>query len=249
MIRFFISPEDIRDDSVCLSPGDVAHMRSLRLRPSELFTVCDGKGVDYICRLGAESGKPIALIVEKLPSCGEPSVRCVAYVALAKGDRLDYAVQKSVELGAHEIALFPTARCIAIPSNMHNKLTRLKKIALETAKQCGRGYVPVVSAKESFSSAIEQAACAQISLFFYEQENELSLKAALEQESAKANDGSSAIKSISIVTGPEGGFEPFEADMARDAGLLSVSLGRRILRCETAPIAALTAIMFFYDEL
>ena len=258
MVRFFAAPSDISDGAIQLCADDAVHIRSLRLRPTELFVVCDGEGSDYICRLG-ESGGAVAEIIETRPSEGEPSIECSVYIAHAKGDRLDYAVQKSVELGAHEIILYPSARCVAIPGDAGKKTARFRRIALETSKQCGRGRVPDVIAQNSLAEAIERAASAGLALFLYECEDKLSLKRALEQYDAqsavadpcptdkgmKTNNG----KSISIMTGPEGGFEPYEAQLAQAAGMLTVTLGPRILRCETAPAAALAALMFHTGNL
>jgi len=258
MVRFFAAPPDISGGAIQLSADDAVHIRSLRLRPSELFVVCDGEGSDYICRLG-ESGSAVAEIVEKRPSEGEPSIACSVYIALAKGDRLDYAVQKSVELGANEIILFPSARCVAIPGDVSNKTARLRRIALETAKQCGRGRVPNVEALGSLAEAIGRAAGAGLALFLYECEVKLSLKQALEgydalSQIADPNPADAVREShsrvtVSIMTGPEGGFEPFEAELAKAAGMLTVTLGSRILRCETAPAAALAALMFHTGNL
>ena len=347
MIRFFVAPLNISDDLVRLSVEDSTHIRSLRMRANELFVICDGEGTDYICRLGQRSaslrkpqimsvrapndiGRSIAEIVESRPSQGEPSVDCDVYIALAKGERLDYAVQKSVELGAHSIVLFPSDRCVSLPDDMSKKTARLQRIALETAKQCGRGRIPEVTSVASFKSAIRQAArnclpseaddsqpeegeCqgrpSGLSLFFYELEETLHLKEALEQHflhnpqiaannpqpgggsnveishkmsgptakvtrpgsgsdvgiSHKASAPTAKVTGpgsgsdvgishkisgpISIVTGPEGGFEHHEAEFARSSGLTAVSLGPRILRCETAPVVALAAVMFHTGNL
>jgi len=234
-----------------LSAEDTAHMRSLRLRPTELFVVCDGKRSDYVCRLAQRDGGTVAEIVETRPSLGEPTIECSVYVAFAKGDRLDFAVQKSVELGAHRIVLFPSERCVSVPSDMTKKTARLQRIALETAKQCGRGRVPGVAAIRSFEAAVKRAAGAGLPLFLYEEEEELRLKQALEQwtpsngcESPVDGEGKEAGNTVSVMAGPEGGFEPSEAESAKTAGMVAVSLGPRILRCETAPVAALAAIMF-----
>ena len=242
MVRFFVSPPDISGDAIRLAPGDSAHIRSLRLRPDERFIVCDGSGTDYVCRLdetgaGAKSRDSRAIIEGAEPSAGEPTVRCTAYIAYAKGDRLDYAVQKSVELGVGDIVLYPSARCVSAPGDVPKRVSRLLRISLETAKQCGRGRVPSVTAADSFESAIAAAGrgARHLPLFFYELEKESNLKRALE--------GRGEFATASIVTGPEGGFEPFEAELAVSRGLLPVSLGPRILRCETAPVAALAAIM------
>ena len=314
MIRFFVSPSDISGGLIRLCAEDAVHIHSLRLRPGELFTVCDGEGVDYICRLGkrialrrelrgergargADSGArrarrdfvedrdewklgdggsarrarresgaereerkvedrgAIAEIVETRPSLGEPSVACGVYIAFAKGDRLDYAVQKSVELGARDIVLFQSDRCVSIPDDIPKKIARLQRIALETAKQCGRGRVPEVTAAGSFSAAVAQAARAGLPMFFYECENELHLKQVLEQrgggnsEFGIRNSELPCLNTVSILTGPEGGFEPYEAALAQSAGLIAVSLGPRILRCETAPVVALAALMLYTDNL
>ena len=182
MIRFFADKSDITESMIQLDSEDAAHIRSLRLRPSEFFIVCDGEGTDYVCRLGGggamrrrgerkeergetkDEGEANAEIVEARPSLGEPTIKCSAYIALAKGDRLDYAVQKSVELGAYEIILFSSERCVAQPGDMTKKTARLQRIALETAKQCGRGRVPEVSAVSAFGIAVENASKADMPL-------------------------------------------------------------------------------------
>ena len=248
MIRFFVEPAEIVGGAVRLNIEDVGHVRALRLRPDEFFIVCDGAGTDYFCRLAETSDAsarsshvPVAEIIEARPSSGEPSVACDVYIAFAKGDRLDYAVQKSVELGARDIMLFPSARCVSLPGDASKRCARLQRIAMETAKQSGRGRVPVVSAIGSFEAAIAQAAGAEVPLFFYECEDEMHMKQALALHPF--------FSSVSIVTGPEGGFENHEAQLARSSGMLAVSLGPRILRCETAPAAALAALMYHTENL
>ena len=240
MIRFFAEPQNIADGVIQLNAEDAEHIRALRLRPAERFIVCDGSGTDYTCHLGGR-GTNTAEIIETNLSLGEPSVMCSVYIALAKGDRLEYAVQKSVELGAGEIVLFPSERCISAPGDMTSKTARLQRIALETAKQCGRGRIPEVTAISSFNSAIEHAVCTALPLFFYEREENRHLKQVLES--------SGSFQTASVVTGPEGGFEPHEAEAAQTAGMISVTLGPRILRCETAPAAVLAALMFHTGNL
>jgi len=236
LIRFFAEAADISSGLIMLSAEDTAHMRSLRMRPTELFVVCDGAGSDHICRLARRDGGTTAEIVETRPSTGEPTIACSVFIAYAKGDRLDYAVQKSVELGAYEVVLFPSERCVAVPVDMVKKAARLRRVALETAKQSGRGRVPGITATRSFEAAVKKAACAGTPLFLYEGEEELHLKQALE-------DGSERL-TFSVMSGPEGGFEAKEAELARSAGMRVVTLGPRILRCETAPVAALAAVMY-----
>ncbi len=239
MPRFFVTASNIFGGAAYLDAKETEHLRALRIRKGESFTVCDGKGTDYKCRLkeitaeGAE-----AEVLETGPTVAEPSVECTAYIAFAKGDRLETAVQKSVELGASEIVLYPSVRCVSKPDGLSlvRKTGRLQKIAEEAAKQSGRGRIPLVSVSPSFDRMIFQASKAGLPLFFYEEENAYHLKDALE-----AHPGA---KTVSLVTGPEGGFDPEEAAFAKLNGMISVSLGPRILRCETAPIAALAAIMY-----
>lgn len=239
MPRFFIAASNIFGGVAYISATETEHLRALRIRHGESFTVCDGAGLDYTCRLinltdeGAQGE-----ILESLPSRGEPSVACAVYTAFSKGDKLETIVQKSVELGASEIIIFPSDRCVSRPEGVSilRKTGRLQKIAEEAAKQSGRGRIPQVSVAPSFKHAVCKASKACLPLFFYENEKNLGLKDALE--------ACGDAKTISLMTGPEGGFEPEEVSFAVENGMRSVSLGSRILRCETAPVAALSVVMY-----
>jgi len=247
MTRFFIAKNEISGTTIALAPEDAAHIRSLRLRPSEYFIVCDGEGTDHLCRLGEQGNAATAEIIESKPSESEPDVICSVYIAYSKGERLDYAVQKSVELGAYEIILYPSARCVAIPNDIPKKTVRLQRIALETAKQAFRGRVPEVRHIDSFKSAIGSASTAGLPVYFYESEDRVHFKHVLDRYIPEPVPGS--MFTISVVTGPEGGFEPHEAEYARQKGMHTVTLGPRILRCETAPAAALAVIMYHTGNL
>ena len=251
MIRFFTTSQDIKTKSIRLSTEDSEHIRSLRLRPDELFIVCDGKGADYVCRLGKHDDCTIAEITEQHQSIGEPSILCRVFIAYSKGERLDYAVQKSVELGAHEITVFESERCIAVPRDIPKKVARLQRIALETAKQSDRGIIPKVTSGGKFGAVINEAVRASgLSMLFYESEDNLHIKTLLEQHFSPLRIHEEfEIKSVSIITGPEGGFEPNEAELALSKGISIVSLGPRILRSETAPVIALAAVMYHTGNL
>ncbi|MEL4105655.1 RsmE family RNA methyltransferase [Oscillospiraceae bacterium WX1] len=239
MPRFFVTASNIFGGVAYLSAKETDHIRALRIRRGECFTVCDGDGKDYTCRLTTltEDGAE-AEVIDIAASGAEPSVDCTIFAAYAKGDKLETVVQKSVELGAAAVVLYPSARCVSRPEGAAalHKTGRLQKIAEEAAKQSGRGRIPCVTSSPSYESAIAAAAEADLPLFFYEAEKQQSLKDVL------ANAG--GVKTISIVTGPEGGFDAEEAAFAVIRGLKSVSLGPRILRCETAPLAALSAVMY-----
>jgi len=248
MIRFFADLQDIDSFAGCirLSREDADHIHSLRLRPDEHFIVCNGHGIDYTCKLGQREDVTVAKIVGQNRSRGEPTVKCSVYIAYQKGDRLDYAVQKAVELGVYEIILFESKRCVAVPGDVQKKTARLQRIALETAKLSGRGRIPSVTSGGMFKEIIKNAANhSSLLLFFYENESDLHIKGILDQHFQPGNDFTDEKQnSVSVVTGPEGGFEPHEAEMARAEGFNIVSLGPRILRSETAPAAALAAIMY-----
>jgi len=251
MLRLFAEPHDISAKTIKLSAEDIEHIRSLRLRPDELFIICDGEGADYVCRPGSRKDDAVADIIRQCRSLGEPSVKCTVYIAYAKGERLDYAVQKSVELGAHDIVLYKSNRCVAIPNNVQKKTARLQRIALETAKQCGRGLVPVVTAGGELKTVADMAVGrSELSLLCYESEDCLHLKKVLEQYFPPLPGHETfSVKSVSIITGPEGGFESDEVKLAQSKGIHIVSLGPRILRSETAPVVALSAIMFHTGNL
>ena len=238
MARFFLAASNIRGGVAYLDQASLDHLRVLRIKQGETFTVCSGDGKDYICRLGAQGvGEGCAEILEERISTGEPSVYCRVFAAYAKGDRMDTAVQKCIEIGASEFVVFPSMRCVSKPDAVGalRKVARWQRIAQEAAQQSGRGIVPRVTAAKSFEAAVADASSADLALFMYENERELSISSLLRNAQAP--------RTISVMSGPEGGFEQSEADFAAGAGMRCVTLGSRILRCETAPICAVTAVM------
>ena len=244
MARFFIAASNVFGGMAYLSKEDADHIKVLRIRKGETFTVCDGEGTDYTCRLSEDGDDGYGVeIVDKAPSPGEPSVKCSVFAAFSKGDKMETVIQKCVELGASEIIVFPSKRCVSKPEGaaLLRKTDRWQKIAKEAAKQSERGVIPAVSVMPSYEAAVKKAAEAELPLFCYEDEKAFSLKTAMEQ--------AGNVSSVSIFTGPEGGFEPSEAAFAVQCGMKSVTLGPRILRCETAPMCALSAVMLFTDNI
>ena len=238
MPRFFVDVPPT-GDVVLLTGEDARHIaRALRMQPGESLTVCDGAGIDYDCVLEqAVPDEVRARITGAHPSAGEPDIRVTLFMALPKADKMELIVQKATELGVTEIAPFLSSRCVSRPDDraLDKKCARWGKIAAEAAKQCGRGRIPHVRSVVSVEEAVRQAAEAALPLLLYEGERENSLRAALCGQ---------APETVSLMVGPEGGFAPEEAASAVSAGLKSVSLGPRILRCETAPLAALAAVMY-----
>ena len=242
MPRFFVNKTDISETEVFL--GDTAHLKALRLRVGDELTVCDGEGTDYIVRLAAvEKDGARAELLSYAPSSTEASVRLDVFLAFAKGERAEFAIQKCTELGASSFFLFPSEYVVALPEgkSLANKLVRLNNVAKSAAEQSGRGRIPTVTAYASFAEAVAACVSAELSLFLYENE----VKTTLNDVFAD----SPAPKSIAIMTGAEGGFSPREAELAVERGLRSVTLGARILRCDTAPIATSAAVMLLTGNL
>ncbi len=224
MARFFVSKSAIFEGKIYIEGEDVTHItRVLRMRVGDTFTVCDGSCGDYFCKLIEADKKTVtAEILEKTENTAEPPCEITLFQGLPKGAKMDYIVQKCVEIGVTRIVPMLTARVV---KEGNPKGERLSKIALEAAKQSGRGILPAVSSSVSFAEAVKMAAEAEIALFPYECEKEKSLKAAIRDKKPKT---------VSVLIGPEGGFTEEEKIMAVSAGLHVVTLGRRILRTETA---------------
>ena len=237
MPRFFMAGTNLAGGIAVLRGRDAEHLRVLRLRPGEEITICDGEGTDYQCRLlscDKEQAEAEVLEVRRCPA--EPSVAVSVLCALPKGDRTDYIIQKCVEAGASEISFFISGRCVARPDNPEKKLERWQRIAEEAAKQSGRGIIPHVGWVADFAGALDAAVKKDLALFLYETGEREALDQVLE--------ANKEIKTAALITGPEGGFADFEAKLAKIAGLHVCSMGERILRCETAPVVAVTALMY-----
>lgn len=240
MPRFFMDSVDPAAPAVVITGRDAEHIKVLRMRPGETLTVCDGQGTELLCALTRSDGKTAyADVLEVRPSVSESTVPVHVYAGLAKGDRVDYTVQKCTELGARDITFFHSERCIVRldpKKGADAKLARLQRIAEEAAKQSGRGIIPRVGYLDDYAAMLEEAANARLKLFLYETGDRVSLRSAI--RAALPAD------SAAVVTGPEGGFTPEEADAARAAGFAVCAMGPRILRCETAPLIPLTAILY-----
>ncbi len=240
MPRFFI-PEEPRGEYFVGGENGLHMVRSLRMRPGEQAVLCAGTGKDFLCTL-LECRQDGALVrVDDIQeSRGEPTVFITVCQCWPKGDKLETVVQKSVELGAREIWPVESLRCVSRPDGKaaEKKRARLQKIALEAAQQSGRGAVPQVLSPVPLKKALETAAAQGDILFCYEK-GSVSLREALRAAGDR----------LFLFIGPEGGFDPSEAEMAQNLGAGLLTLGSRILRTETAPLAALSAILYERGEL
>lgn len=242
MTRFFVTPEEMQPEFLVLTGENAKHGKVLRLKEGEEVLVCDGKGNECLCTVSDVSDGQISLVVKhRQASETEAAVRVSVYMALPKGDKLEHVIQKATELGACEIVAFPSARCVSRPDekSLKKKLERWQKIAASAAEQSGRGAIPEVMVLGSYKEALDRAAQADKAILFYENERAVTLKMSLQ---------TGDYRTMSLLTGPEGGLEPSEVEKAKEAGIDICTLGKRILRCETAPLCALSAVMYHVGE-
>ncbi len=235
MPRFFTEHAD--ENQIIITGEDARHIgRSLRMRPGEMLTVCSC-GVDYQCQIIRITESEVFLHpVEIHPCAAEPDIRLTLYQAVPKQDKLAEIIQKATELGAAEIVPVLTSRCIARPDKkeFEKRRQRLQKIAAAAAKQSGRGMIPQVSALHSWGEALASMQKQDISIMLYEEQGGIRF-----EEIPFAGQ-----TNIGLLIGSEGGFSEQEAGQAVSLGLYRVWLGNRILRCETAPTAAISILMY-----
>lgn len=242
MTRFFVAPEEMENNTVYLTGANFAHARVLRLKAGEQVLVFDGQGSQCLCAVSdIQPDRALLTVLERGEATTEAAVKVKVYMAFPKADKLEHVIQKATELGAHEIVAFPSSRCVSKPDekSLQKKLERWQKIAASAAEQSGRSRIPTVTVLKSYAQALEQAAQADMPILFYENEHATTLRMALD---------SKPWKTVSLLTGPEGGLEEKEVEQASAAGLHICTLGSRILRCETAPLCALSAVMYAAGE-
>ncbi len=242
MTKFFVSPGEVTGNTLTLTGENAAHAKVLRLKSGEQVLVCDGEGTEWLCAVTAVSAGETALEILEERTCEtEARVKVSVYMAFPKADKLEHVIQKATELGAYEIVAFPSGRCVSRPDekSLKKKLDRWQKIAASAAEQSGRGRIPEVVILPSFREALSRGAQADLPMMFYENERATTLHMAL---------SSGQWQSVALLTGPEGGLEEGEVEQAMEAGFRVCTLGRRILRCETAPLCALSAVMYAAGE-
>ena len=235
MPRFFV--EEIKGGHIVLTGENAAHItKSLRMRTGETLTLSDANGID--CEGKIESFSEGSVTVEILATrqnVSEPSVAVTLYQALPKVGKFETIVQKSVELGVSRIVPILTSRCVSRPEEkpMQKKLERYNKVALEAAKQSGRGIIPAIEPLRNYEQVLKELPVYDAAVLFYEEGGER-LDRILP----------AAAKKIALIIGSEGGFSKREVEAAAQSGAVIATLGPRILRCETAPVAALSILMY-----
>ena len=243
MPYFFVDKTNVDSDSLFIDGDDARHIsRSLRMAVGDELSVADGTGRVYSCELTKIRDERCDLAIkESFISEAESPVDITLYMAYPKSDKLEQIIQKSAELGVARIIPFESSRCIKRPGEdkAQKRLLRLNRIAREACGQCGRGSLATVGDTLSFKAVIKECQGYDLALFCYEGEGTVSLPAILEK--------SNGAKRIAVIVGSEGGFSKEEANEAKLAGLCMTGLGKRILRCETAPSFVLSAISYAFE--
>jgi len=238
MRRFFC--EKINNGIVSIKGQDAQHMHDvLRMRKGDRLIICS-LGKDYVCEIThIDSTSVECKALDEIQNVSEPAIKVTLYQGLPKADKMEYIIQKCVELGVTRIVPVCCARSIVKldAAGKENKVSRWRKISAEASKQSGRGIIPVVDVPIRVDEIINSH---DLAVMFWELDRENRLKSIL---------GNNNFKDIGIFIGPEGGITDAEAQQLLDKGFVSSSLGKRILRTETAGIAALSALMYHYDEL
>lgn len=239
MPRFFV--DEIKSENFEIFGEDAKHIaKSLRMKKGEKLTICDKNQIEYLCEItGFEAEKVLLKILSKSSCETEPPLNITLFQALPKGDKMDFIIQKSVEIGVTKIIPILTSRCISRPDDksIQKKLLRWNKISKEAAEQSGRGIIPKVQKLINLNELLLSLRDFDQSFVFYENGGD-SLHKTLSHQSKK----------IAIIIGPEGGFEKTEIDELKKHGAIVSTLGKRILRAETASLVALSNLIFLKEN-
>lgn len=244
MNHFFVSPSQVGEGKITMEGGDVNHIKNvLRMKRGELMEVSDGTGNRYLCELEQVEADKLRLhIVDVWEDDIEPASHVFLFQGLPKGDKMELIIQKAVELGAFEIIPVATRRSVVRldEKKAEKRVARWNAIAEGAAKQSGRGIIPKVRGVMGFLEALGYAKEMDVCLIPYE-------KAKGMQRTKEALEKVTLGKSVAVFIGPEGGFEEEEIEKACEGGALPISLGRRILRTETAGFTALSILMYHLE--
>lgn len=245
MPKFFVSRDKITDTQIIIDTEDAKHIKKvLRINIGEDIVICDGRGIDYTARVTELNEKSVVCnIIDKIKCDTEPEIFVTLYQGLPKASKMDYIIQKNTELGISAITPVAMTRCVVKLENKaaeQKKTDRWQKISEEAAKQSGRGIIPEISMPMSLDEMIETTETDDLVFAPYECECDTHMRDVI----ANAPNA----KKISFIIGPEGGFAPSEIEKLKNAGVKTVTLGKRILRTETAGEAVLSMLMYGFNE-
>lgn len=242
MHRFYVENEQIVGEVATITGTDVNHIKNvLRMKVGETIVICDGQGKDYYCVIEQLSDSLIEAKIERVEETkAELPTKIYLFQGLPKKDKMELIVQKAVELGAFEIIPVMMKRTIVKLEDKKKetkKLERWNSIAMSAAKQSNRGIIPQVTGVITYKEALKCAKELDAVILPYENEEGM-------EHTREVIRGLKGKKSIGIFIGPEGGYEETEIEMAKEFGMIPITLGNRILRTETAGLATLSILMF-----
>ncbi len=246
MPRFYVEPSQISDNEIRITGSDVNHIKNvLRMKQGEEIIICNGQGKDCYCIISRVSEHEILASIESVQETGtELSAKITLFQGLPKQDKMELIIQKAVELGVTEIVPVMTRRVIVKLDDKkkeEKKLERWQAIAEGASKQSGRGIIPIIRPVMNYQEAVREAGKLELNLLPYENAKGMECTREIMQ-------GLKGYKTIGLFIGPEGGFEVSEIEHAIENKIQPITLGRRILRTETAGLAALSMMVLMLDE-
>ena len=246
MHRFYVAPEQVQDNKVSIIGSDVNHIKNvLRMSSGDKLIICNGQGKDCYCIIDRVDDKEISCnIISELITDTELNTKITLFQGLPKKDKMELIIQKAVELGVHEIIPVMTKRVIVKLEDKkreEKKLERWQAIAESAAKQSHRGIIPKIRPVISYGKALEECSKMDIALIPYENAEGITRTREIIASLSKYS-------SVGVVIGPEGGFEETEIELALERNTIPITLGRRILRTETAGLAVLSMMMLSLEK-
>ena len=245
MHHFFVTPQQISGDKIRIEGGDVNHMKNvLRMKLHEKAEISDGESRTYLCEVEAyEEDVAVLHILEEMEADTEPASKLYLFQGLPKSDKMELIVQKAVELGVYQVIPVAMKRSVVRLDDKKaaKKADRWNSIAESAAKQAGRSRIPEVTMPLSYNEALKMAEELDVTLLPYELAGGMEVTREVIRQIKSG-------QSVVIFIGPEGGFEPEEVDAAVSMGAKVITLGRRILRTETAGLATLAVLMFELEQ-
>ncbi len=242
MAKFFIDRENLKDDYVEIDKDNANHIiNALRCKIGEEIEISIGDGYDYICKISKiEQGKVIADIVDCFGNESEPKTKITLYQGLPKSEKMELIIQKCVELGIDTIVPVVTDRTIVkLSGKEEKKVARWNKISESASKQSRRGKIPKVESPITFKEAILKAKENNMNIIPYEKEEKTNIKSIIKDFKGDK---------IGVFIGPEGGFSEKEIELAKENSVIPITLGRRILRTETAGFVTTNILLYELEE-
>lgn len=245
MHHFFVTPEQVQENHIYISGSDVNHMKNvLRMKIGEELQVSDGNNKKYLCEIVSITANEVCVtILEEQSADTELPSKIYLFQGLPKSDKMELIIQKAVELGAYEIIPVATKRAVVKldDKKASKKIERWNSISEGAAKQSGRSVIPEVKQVMSFKEALAYAKQLDVILIPYELAEGM-------KETKEIISGIEGGQSVGIFIGPEGGFEVAEVELAIESGARAITLGKRILRTETAGLTTLSILMYHLES-